>query len=175
MLRTPAPLIGALGVMNSRVGNTLLHFGANESLIRAFVDSRVRFILIGGLAISWYCPERTADDMDLLVRPSTTNSNRIASALSSLKLLGFNEESFTKPNLQVPLKHLLYAELLTPRSDAPTYEEIESRAINGKLYNIPIQIASVEDLITMKRAAAMDLGADPKHNIDIGLLTRHDA
>jgi hypothetical protein len=54
----------------NKVGDTLMHFGANEQIVREFLSVGVEFIVVGGLAVAWYCPDRQADDMDLLVNPT---------------------------------------------------------------------------------------------------------
>jgi hypothetical protein len=101
----------------NKVGETLMHTGANEAFVRAFVHNEVGFVVIGGLAVAWYCPDRQADDMDLLVNQTPENSARISRALGCLELKGYLADSFTKPGLQVPIKRHYHAELLTPRKD----------------------------------------------------------
>jgi hypothetical protein len=100
----------------NKLGDTLLHTGTNEELVAALIEHDVEFIVIGGLAVTWYCPERQADDMDLLINPTPENSKRLSRALSGLPFVSpCNADAFTKPGLQVPLKNYFYAELLTPR------------------------------------------------------------
>ncbi len=160
--------------MNNRIGNNLVHFGANEELVRALVDSGVKFVVIGGLAVAWHCPERQADDMDLLVDPSTDNSVRIATALAKLHLHGFSAESFARPGLQVPLKGKYYAELLTPTHDLPEFSVFEAQAVDAKLFSIPVRVASASMLIVMKqRAAQIDSAQSEKHLRDVSLLEGH--
>ena len=163
--------------MNNRIGDNLVHFGANEDLVRALSDARVKLIVIGGLAVAWHCPERQADDMDLLVEPSAENSARIAAALSKLGLHGFNVDSFARLGLQVPLKtNYYYAELLTPAQDSPDFSALEAQTVAAKLFNIPVRVASVPMLIAMKkRAAQVEPAQSEKHLTDVGLLERHAA
>jgi len=163
-----------LGSMNNRIGDNLVHFGANEELVHALLATGVKFVVIGGLAVAWYCPERQADDMDLLVEPSAENSARVAAALASLRLHGFTADSFAKAGLQVPMKGAYYAELLTPAQDLPTFSETEAQAVQAKLFNLPVLVASVSTLIAMKKRAAQAQPAQrEKHLSDISLLERH--
>ena len=162
--------------MNNRIGDNLIHFGTNEELVSALVSANVRFIVIGGLAVAWHCLTRQADDMDLLVEPSAENSKQISLALTKLQLNGFSDESFAKPGLQVPLKNHYYAELLTPSDDGPKFSELESQAVDAKLFNIPVRVASISTLIAMKqRAAQIEPAQSEKHLRDIRLLKEHDA
>ena len=157
----------------NRLGDLLFHLGANEELVRAFALNRVEFIVIGGLAVAWYCADRQADDMDFLVNPALENSARISRALESLHMNGFTSDSFTKPGLQVRLKRLYYAELLTPKIHGPTYSEVAKDAIDAKLFNIPVRLASVVSLIRLKEQAVDSEEAQrDKHLEDIERLNK---
>ena len=152
----------------NRIGDTLVHVGSNEELVRTFASGGVEFVVIGGLAVAWYCSDRQADDMDLLVNPTPDNSARISRALESLRMQGYSHDSFTKLGLQVPLKQLYYAELLTPRKDGPAYAEIAKDAVDAKLFNISVSVASVASLIQMKEHAVASAEAQrDKHLKDI--------
>ena len=157
----------------NRVGDTLIHFSANEELIRSFVDNAVEFVVIGGLAVSWYCASRQADDMDLFVNPSHENSARISQSLNSFNMSGFTSDSFTKLGLQVPLKKYFYAELLTPQKDGPTYSDIANNAVNAKLFNIPVRLASLMSQIQLKELAVASAETQrDKHIKDIECLKK---
>lgn len=161
----------------NRVGDTLICTGSNKEIIGAFATAGVEYVLIGGLAVAWYCPTRQADDMDLLVNPTPDNSMRISQALgtlSSLSMSCFTKDSFAKVGLRVPLKKFHYAELLTPRKDGPTYSEVLSDSVAGKLFDIPVRIASAASLIKLKEQAVASAEAQrDKHLNDIKLLKEH--
>ena len=158
----------------NRVGNTLIHVSANEVLIRTFVTRNVEFVVIGGLAVAWYCADRQADDMDLLVDNTLENSERISQSLVSLNLSGFASNSFVKLGLQVPLKQFYYAELLTPRKDGSTYAEVANDAVEASVFNIPVRLASVASLIRLKElAVASEKVQIDKHLKDIECLKKY--
>lgn len=162
--------------MNNRVGDNLIHFGSNEELVRALTGAGVKFVVIGGLAVAWHCSERQADDMDLLVEPTAENSARIANALAGVRITGFSSESFWKQSLQIPLKRTFYAELLTPREGSLSFSEVEAGAVNAKLFNIPVRLASVSALLEMKKYAVRSMTEQQdKHLKDIALLEQHAA
>jgi predicted nucleotidyltransferase len=170
--RSTAALYGV-----NKVGDTLTHFGGNEALVRALLAHHVEFMVIGGLAVSWYSPERQADDMDLLVNPTVENSERLCSALSSLGLSGFSPVSFSRVGIQVPLKNQqFYAELLTPKKDGPGYAECSAGAVQGKLFGFPVVIVGLEALIRLKEHAVQKHESastnEPleKHRQDLGRL-----
>ncbi len=160
----------------NRVGDKLLHVGANKELIHAFTSGSVEFIVVGGLAVSWYCCDRKADDMDLLVNPTHENSARIARALDSLRMQGYSDRSFAMLGLQVPLKQVYYAELLTPQRDGPTYADVEQDAVDAKLFEFPVRVASAAVLIELKRKAVASAEAQrDKHMMDIERLKKYAA
>lgn len=158
----------------NRIGNDLISTGTNREIVIAFSELSVEFIVIGGLAVAWYCPQRHADDMDLLVNPTPENSERASQALGRLRLSGFSKQSFSKLGLQVPLKQLHYAELLTPRKDGPSFSVVAEGAEKGRLFGIPVLIASPSSLIALKElAVASERAVMQKHLNDIECLKAH--
>lgn len=160
----------------NRIDDNLVCTGENEGIVRAFAASGVKYVIIGGLAVSWYCADRQADDMDLLVDPTPDNSARIARALRGLGMNVFGDNSFARLGLQVPLKHLHYADILTPKEDGPTYSEVAKDAVDAKLFNIPVRVASAVSLIRMKEQALASAETQrAKHLKDIECLKKHAA
>jgi hypothetical protein len=154
-----------------RFNDNLVHWNSNEEVVRALVAHEVDFVLIGGLAVAWYCASRQADDMDLLVSPSLDNSSRLFDALVSLHITDFAVDSFAKTAVQARIKERYYFELLTPSADGPTYWEIKQSAEPASLLGVPIRVPSREMLIRLKlyAIAAKHDGRD-KHLSDVELL-----
>lgn len=141
--------------MTHRHGDNLLHFGGNEPLVRALAAAGVRFLVIGGLAVSWHCSDRTADDMDLLIDSAPDNAENVLVPLAQVGVHLASAEPFTQAGKQLPLKSVaLYAELLTSHPDGITFAEADVDAVPGKLFGIPVRIASVPALTRMKQQAA---------------------
>ncbi len=112
--------------------------------------------------------------MDLLVNNSLENSERISQSLISLNLSGFLPNSFMKLGLQVPLKGFYYAELLTPKKDGLTYAEVANDAVEARVFNIPVRLASVASLIRLKElAVASEEVQIGKHLKDIECLKKY--
>jgi hypothetical protein len=126
----------------NRIEDNLHHVRANEALIKALMARDVEFVIVGGLAVSWYCSERQADDMDILVNPTEENSQKVVKALTDLNLSGFNARSFSSPGVQAPIKRHYYVDIITPSKKGPTFGEIVSSSVHGKLFNLPVHIAS---------------------------------
>lgn len=152
----------------NRIGDRLICSGDNESLAKALNERKVDCLLIGGLAVAWYCPDRQADDMDLLVRPTIENSRQISLALQAVGAGHVSEDAFARPGIQAPLKGQFYAELLTPREDWPSYELLTTDAVDGLLFSVPMRIASLTTLILLKQIASGHEGPESeKHRRDI--------
>ncbi len=154
-----------------RFNDNLMHWHSNAELVSALVTHHVDFVLIGGLAIAWYCESRQADDMDLLVSPTLENSSRIYDSLASLHLANFAVDSFAKAAVQAKIKDRYYAELLTPSPGGPTFEQIAQSAQPARLLGVPVRVPSREMLVRLKlhAIAAKHDGRD-KHLSDVELL-----
>jgi hypothetical protein len=156
-----------------RFNDNLTHWHSNEEFVRALVAQSVDFVLIGGLAIAWYCESRQADDMDLLVSPTPENSSRIYNALVSLNLSDFAVDSFAKTDVQARIKERYYAELLTPASSGPTYGEVVQSAEPARLLGVPIRVPARAMLVRLKlHAIAAKHDGHDKHLADVQLLLR---
>ena len=154
-----------------RFNDNLTHWHSNEELLRALVAESVDFVLIGGLAVAWYCESRQADDLDLLVAPTPENSDRIYRALLSLSLSNFDVDTFAKTAVRVRLEQRYHAELLTPATGGPAYAEIVQSSVPAKLLNVPIRVPSRAMLVRMKLwAIAANHDGREKHLADVELL-----
>jgi len=72
------------------------------------------------------------------------------------------------------LKQVQYAELLTPRKEGPSYLEVANEAIDAKLFQKPVRLASAASLIRMKELAVAAGEKDrDKHLKDIERLRKH--
>lgn len=158
----------------NRIGDSLFCTGKNEQIVRAFVSNGVEFAVVGGLAVSWYCASRQADDMDLLVNPTGANSGKIEIALRGLRLRELRTGAFAKDGVKLQLKDEHYADILTPARDGLTFEEVISQSTSGNLFDLPVRIPSVASLIKLKeQAAASEKAQLEKHLKDIELLKEH--
>ena len=158
----------------NRVGDNLICVGSNKEIVMAFTKFRVEFILVGGLAVSWYCTSRQANDMDLLVNPTKENSEKVNAALGSLGLRGFAIDAFAKPGVQAPIKGVYYADIITPARGGLSFDELTNGSSMGKLFDIPVQIPSVANLIRLKESAVASTEKElSKHQQDIVLLRSH--
>ena len=74
----------------------------NVALLRVLNNHDVEYLIVGGLAVSYYYPQRAVGDLDLLVNPTLENSKKVRSALISLGMNDFNHTKLAKPKVQIP-------------------------------------------------------------------------
>ena len=156
----------------------LTTFGQNDSLLTVFNDCKVKYMVVGGLAVNYYCPNREVGDLDLLVSPTTKNATNIAQAFAELDSRGLVKIDLCKLDyrklsefgVQVPLKKFLNADILTP---LPEFDFCTSyiNSVEVKINNIPAQIISCHDLLVHKRSRIEHLNTElVGENRDIKML-----
>lgn len=109
----------------------------------------VEFLVVGGQAVSYYYPERVVCDLDLLVNATLENAEKVRSAPLSLGMSDFEYTKLTMPKVQIPLKVLHNADIITPE-DGFDFSLALSRSVQAEINSISINIPSLEDLIIMK-------------------------
>jgi predicted nucleotidyltransferase len=132
-------------------------------LVRALVDGGVDFVIVGGVAVVLQAMPRFTKDLDICYSTAEDNLDTLGHVLVGLKarLRGIPE-----PVPFVPDGHTLRRTqilcLTTPVGDvdllvnpdgAPDYDTLRERASVMELSGRSVRIASVEDLLGMKRAA----------------------
>jgi hypothetical protein len=149
--------------------NQLYTFGGNLALVESLAQHRVRFLVVGGLAVHHHAPERQADDLDLLVEQAVEVARNLAAALTAINVRPhFTEDQFINARRgQIKLKlHALYADILTA-GRAFDFDEHWRRAEDALLGYFPVKVAAIPTLLTL--LAGSD---NPKHEADIALLRR---
>ena len=73
----------------------------HKRIIQKFLDEEVEFVLMGGHAAVFYGVRRTTADIDILVKPTLANGERIMKAFMALKLdtSGIAPEDFASQNV----------------------------------------------------------------------------
>jgi hypothetical protein len=134
-------------------------------LLRTLSDHHVEFVLVGGAGANAHGAERLTTDLDIVARWTTENLTRMARALTDLsarlKVPGLEP-------IEAPLDARMLArmELSTWRTSAGDFDVISQlphgkrayvdydtllgRAHQVTLYGVPVQVASLDDIITSK-------------------------
>ena len=125
-------------------------FHSNKQLLEALSKFKVEFIIIGGVAVHFHNSARNFDDLDILINPTISNANKLKAVLTEIGLnVQHKAEDIAKPKVQIPLKNIHYADIVTPNEEVQ-FEEYLSRANRGVINGVKVMIASINDLIAMK-------------------------
>lgn len=134
-----------------------------EPLLRLLAQAGVDFLVIGGVAVAVQGYGRSTKDLDIVYATNAANLERLGEALVSLgaRLRGIAEDVPFVPDartlkrttiltLETPLGGI---DLLVDPDGAARYEEMRERADVVELDGVKIRVVSLEDLLSMKRAA----------------------
>ena len=72
-----------------------------KELLSVFNSRKIRYLLIGGYAVSLYTEPRATKDLDLLISPDADNVKSLYAALAEFgaSLEGLKAEDFMEPDL----------------------------------------------------------------------------
>jgi predicted nucleotidyltransferase len=132
-------------------------------LLGQLIAAGVDFVVVGGVAAIAHGSAHFTQDLDISYAPDDENLARLGRVLVMLdaRLRGVAEDVPFVPDGRT-LRHTRALTLETPiglidllaePDGAPGYEELKARAIPTELAGATVQIASIEDLIAMKKAA----------------------
>jgi predicted nucleotidyltransferase len=134
-----------------------------EPLLRHLTEAGVDFLVIGGVAVFLQGYARFTKDLDIVYATNAANLERLGGVLVELgaRLRGISDDVPFVPDartlkrtqiltLDTPLGSI---DLLVDPDGAPRYEEMRERADVVDLDGIAFRIVSLDDLLSMKRAA----------------------
>jgi predicted nucleotidyltransferase len=134
-----------------------------EEILRRLTARGVDFVVIGGVAALLLGSARVTRDLDICFATDTANLEALGAVLVELRarLKGVEEDVPFVPDART----LAQVELLTLDTTAgeldvlarpqgaPKYEQLRRRAERFDIGGVLVRVASIDDLIAMKRAA----------------------
>jgi predicted nucleotidyltransferase len=134
-----------------------------EHLIATLSSANVRYVLIGGAAMRAHGSAHVTDDVDVAYARDADNLTALVTALSPLhpRLRGVPEELrflWDERTLKMGQNFTLVTDagsldLLGEPAGVGPFEELWGRAVVMELFGESVRVASIEDLIAMKKAA----------------------
>jgi len=144
-------------------------------MLRLLVESGVDFVVIGGIAVVLSGYGRATRDLDIAFAGDGANLEALGKVLTGIdaKLRGVDDDVPFVADAQT----LASIQLLTLDTDLgwldvhrtvpgmPNYERLRRNAERMTIDSLPVLVASIDDLISMKRAAGR-----PQDQIDLDAL-----
>ena len=141
----------------------------SEAILKVLLDHGVDFVVIGAsAAILQGVPIAATFDLDVAAAATKPNLKRLEAALSELdaRLRVPDPEDSVAAKLDARMLADLSVvtmmtrfgpfDLLFAPSGAPPYDELRKRAAEVAPFGMILRVASIEDLISMKRAAGRE-------------------
>ena len=148
-----------------------------ERILEILIRYEVRFILVGGIAAQAHGSPSLTGDLDICYARDPDNLDRLAASLADLSAVrrGIPADSPRMPPLDaralragglftLTTRYGDFDILATP-DPGFDYQLLLAHAITTVVHGAPVHIASLPDLIEMKRAAGR-----PKHRIELEIL-----
>lgn len=134
-----------------------------HSLLRRLTEARVSFVIVGGVAVVLQASPRFTRDLDICYATTHDNLERLGEVLVDLGAMprGVKDDLPFSPNART-LQGTQALTLTTSEGDidllvdpdgSPGYAALRRKADRMDLYGLTVAVASIEDLIAMKRAA----------------------
>jgi hypothetical protein len=150
--------------------------GFFEDTIRALNEADVRYVVVGGVAVALHGHVRATFDLDIVIDLSPEEAARAMDALVEVGLrpkVPVEARAFADPSIRakwIEDKGMVVFAFWNPNDDRRSvdvfvqepipFEELWSRSVVFPLGTTSVRVASIEDLLVLKRRAGrpVDLG-----------------
>lgn len=128
-----------------------------HDLLAAFVETGVRFLVVGAHALAAHGVPRVTGDLDVWVEPTAANARRVWQALAAfgapLDTLELEEDYFSKVDQVVQLGLPPYRiDILTSISGVE-FEDAWNTCLEGPLHGVSVAFIGREAFVANKRAS----------------------
>jgi hypothetical protein len=129
-----------------------------KELLRSFRDHGVKYLIVGGYAVSLHAQPRATKDLDIFIKADKENAQVVFAALASFgaPLTGITPDDFADPGKFVRFGHPPVAIDILPTIDGLDFDTAWPRRVEGVIDHATGETAhflSREDLIASKLAA----------------------
>jgi len=125
-----------------------------EQLLKLLKENRVKFVIIGATAFPVHGYSRATLDVDIFIKPEKENAQKTWKAL---KEFGYDVADITIDDLltkKVLIRQYLVESDIHPIVKGITFERVWRNKVKARFGKTFAWFASLDDLITMKRAAS---------------------
>ena len=133
-----------------------------KELLSAFNAEQVRYLIVGGYAVSFHAQPRATKDLDILIGADAQNSKAVYAALAKFgaPLEGLSAKDFTQPDNFFRMGTPPVMVDIMPNISGVEFEEAWRRRVNVRMDDdLSVPFISREDLLVAKISAgrAQDL------------------
>jgi len=126
-----------------------------KEFLSSLNEAKVEYLVIGGYAVGYHGYPRTTGDLDILIRISEENAQRVVNAFQSFGLTApeINTDRFQKPNMIFrigvpPVRLEIHTGI-----DGVFFDECYAQRANAELDGIGVTLIGLEDLKRNKAAS----------------------
>jgi hypothetical protein len=125
-----------------------------KEFIELLNEHKVRYLIIGGFAYSFYAEPRFTKDIDFYIDTSSVNVNKILKVLEKFgfKDVGLTKEDFQQPKQIIQLGNAPLRIDIVTSIDGVSFKEAWNNRTSGKYGNLKAYFISKSDLIKNKKA-----------------------
>ena len=125
-----------------------------KELLEFFNSHKVEYLIVGGYALAFHGAPRVTGDIDLFVRPTRENAERILAALAEFGFgsLDLSVEELTKPGMVVQLGVPPVRIDIITRVSGVSWERANAAKVPGRYGDTPVHFISRDDFIANKKA-----------------------
>ena len=140
-----------------------------KELIASLKSHGVEFLVVGAHALAFYARPRFTEDLDLFIRRSDENADRLTDALHDFgipvnrsavqRLIESEREMIVLGNAPVAVDLLNFL-------DGVDFDQAWSRRVEGNVLGVEVFLLSLQDYVATKKASAR-----PKDIADLAILS----
>ncbi|UCD51608.1 MAG: hypothetical protein JSW27_03055 [Phycisphaerales bacterium] len=125
-----------------------------KELLELFNSHKVEYLIVGGYALAFHGAPRVTGDIDLFIRSTRENAERILAALNEFGFgsLHLSIEELTKPGMVIQLGVPPVRIDLITRVTGVSWEKADAAKVPGRYGDTPVHFIGRDDLITNKKA-----------------------
>ncbi len=124
-----------------------------SSLLKSLNARRVQYVIIGATAFPTHGYARATADIDILIKPTRVNAQHTLEALAQT---GYDVSDLTVDEVlknKILFRQYILATDVHPSAVGVTFETVWRNRVKDTIEGVSIYVASLDDLIKMKRAA----------------------
>ena len=125
-----------------------------KELLELFNKHKVEYLIVGGYALAFHGAPRVTGDIDLFVRPTDENAERILAALNDFGFgsLDLSRKDFTTPGMVVQLGVPPIRIDIITRVSGVSWQQADAGKVAGHYGDVPVFFLSRDDFIANKKA-----------------------